>query len=421
MTSYRTGGDRCDPEPGPHGPRGRFPDIARPGNGKGTDHMWRMTWKVGFAVLLGMGACATADAPAPTTWAASLAVRAGAMDGPGALSGVWDLEVGPEGQLLVVQTSVGSITVFDSTGQYLRTLGRRGRGPGEFSRLSRVGWTRDTLWVMDIGKLHLFDRQLRYVRTIQPVVATPPAGADRVVPGPIMADGSILGIPIAYVQRDREPLALLTDSGAVTRVLAEVATDHRSADVKLNGHATTIANPWAADTRWFNASDGRSLVAVERPAPQSGERARFTILRIGLNGDTLVHRSVEYTPIPLEAAARDRVYRELATRLSRIAAVTAAEMERQIRADLSAPAYHVPVTDLVTGRDGTIWLRREEVAGDSVAWEVYDQAGDLRGRLRLPAGLRVYRAQTERIWGVVTDSLDVPFVEVYRVTGGVES
>ena len=44
-------------------------------------------------------------------------------------------------------------------------------------------------------------------------------------------------------------------------------------------------------------------------------------------------------------------------------------------------------------------------------------AGGELAFVRLPARLEVHVAEAGRVWGVVTDSLDVPYMEVYEIAG----
>ena len=61
-------------------------------------------------------------------------VAIGTMDGeePYQLHTVSDAARGGNGQILVLNTSTAEVRVFDANGRYLRSIGRRGRGPGEF-------------------------------------------------------------------------------------------------------------------------------------------------------------------------------------------------------------------------------------------------------------------------------------------------
>lgn len=55
-------------------------------------------------------------------------------DGPGTLDQAQALAVGPQGQLLVLDSGRLQVQVFDAEGQYLRSFGRPGKLPGEFAR-----------------------------------------------------------------------------------------------------------------------------------------------------------------------------------------------------------------------------------------------------------------------------------------------
>jgi hypothetical protein len=60
----------------------------------------------------------------------------GAIDGPPELvfGDVTSVAVRRNGNILVLDAQARAVREFDSTGRYLRTLGRRGQGPGEFER-----------------------------------------------------------------------------------------------------------------------------------------------------------------------------------------------------------------------------------------------------------------------------------------------
>lgn len=77
-------------------------------------------------------------------------VTIGGLDGPGldVISMFSDVAVDRRGRVLV--WSEAEISVFDSTGTYLRTVGRRGEGPGEYQSISHI----------DVGPryIHVFDR-----------------------------------------------------------------------------------------------------------------------------------------------------------------------------------------------------------------------------------------------------------------------
>lgn len=113
---------------------------------------------VAFTVLM-LSACGTAPPQVPNVTVDTLAggitvtmtatpIEAGrwallherdvapAVGAPGELLNPLDLALGDDGTLYVVEREPATVHVYDSSGRYLRSIGRSGRGPGEF----RVGF-----------------------------------------------------------------------------------------------------------------------------------------------------------------------------------------------------------------------------------------------------------------------------------------
>jgi hypothetical protein len=350
-------------------------------------------------------------------WTATAGVRAGALDGAGALTDVFDVEIGPDGEMLAGQPGVGMIAVFAADGGYLRSIGRRGQGPGEFQVVGRMGWMRDTLWVVDFGRLQLFDSNLEFARSITFPTLRPPAGIRRVIPGPILADGSILGIPVMADDGRAAPIVLLSSAGEITDTLAHVLTSETYVRISIpdSPQPGNVANPWTDDPIWASEPDGEAIIIVNRPTPERASGASFAIIRIGINGDTLFHRGIDYLPTELTADHADPWFNSMAQRLGQLLSVTEAQAERAIRRAIQPPRYHIPVSRMVVGQDGTIWLRREDIGREAVDWQVFDRSGVVLGRVSLPSTFDMHRARTDRVWGVQKDSLDVPFLQVYEI------
>lgn len=134
--------------------------------------------------------------------------------------------------------------VIDSTGRFIRALGRRGQGPGEFPNYSGpfgVG-AGDTLFVANNGMISVFDRELRFVRTFRPepggvghftlvpqgfaVVARAPAPDDGSVPYHILAhDGKTLR-SFGYEPRSRDLFKFLL-APSKNGIWANKYTTHR--------------------------------------------------------------------------------------------------------------------------------------------------------------------------------------------------
>lgn len=111
--------------------------------------------------------------PGPTAWADTSGwklVPDGELEGgigtPGELIDPGDVAVGEDGMVYVADTDPAVIKVYDSTGAFLRTIGREGEGPGEF-RVAYLAVWGSYLLVQDprVARASLFDTSGAFVRS----------------------------------------------------------------------------------------------------------------------------------------------------------------------------------------------------------------------------------------------------------------
>lgn len=77
------------------------------------------------------------------------------------------LAVDSKGQFLVTALGSDQVVVYSPSGKFLRAIGRKGRGPGEFSQAIRITMdSNDSVFVMDIGRISVFSPSLEYARTV---------------------------------------------------------------------------------------------------------------------------------------------------------------------------------------------------------------------------------------------------------------
>src|SRR5688572_28820069 len=115
----------------------------------------------------------------------------GTLDGApehefGLISGVLRMS---DGGVAVADMQANEVRFFDRNGKFIRLLGRRGRGPGEWTQLGRLGWYRgDTIftsnYISSIYELYTIDGA--YVRRLQLQ-----GGATEVALG-FRSDGSVI-------------------------------------------------------------------------------------------------------------------------------------------------------------------------------------------------------------------------------------
>lgn len=359
-------------------------------------------------------------------------VSIGSVDGGHyALTAVSDLEVAPDGRIYIAQPQEQRLRVFRPDGTFLRYIGRSGEGPGEFRTIDNVGWLNDSLYVIDprLSRVTLFSPSGQRGRTLTmtstevsgAMVPAPPArllpdGSGLVKPrvsAQVVGRGDVRGVPILRIAPDGSTLDTITlehwrgTGGAV-------ASDVMS---------LSVPQPLPSHTLWGADPSSGAIITVERPIAESGEDSHFEVLKRDLDGDTLFRRRYGYRPKALAPAAADSILHGAVARIERLlgprgeAALAARGMrlDDALRPALALPRFQPPISDMLVGRDGAIWLKREEVRSTNPRWVVLNPDGTIRYELETEPGVRILRSDGSRAWGVRQDEYGVEYVVVYRI------
>ena len=386
------------------------------------------------------------DAP----WRLEETLRLGSVDGGEVtFAPVWDLDVGPGGRIYLVQGWVPEVSVFLPDGRPAGTIGRAGEGPGEFPMSPlRLGWRGDTLWVSDRFTTHFFSADGAAVRQVSFETRVPSEGSI-FRPGTPLVDASFL--PQRSVTSDSRlfyladgvPLVRLSTSGEIVDTLAIVDqhlapfTIVRKRDANGWG-GVLLRHPLAysgGESQLPVAANPDGTAVVLLGAVRDGrEDARFDLLKIRFDGDTLLHRSISYAPRRITQNEETRLREGFGALLAgdyypdsmrRPMSARESERKRRLGFDLiTFPEHHPPVRKIVAGHDGSIWLLRESSPSPADLWEIYGEDGRLEGSVRITGTvsaipwnprLEIFRATRTEVWGMTTDDLEVPYIHRYRV------
>lgn len=301
------------------------------------------------AACLLLTACAkdrdSGDAP---TWTLQETLRIGEGDeGPTSFSWVKGIAEGTDGRIYIYEHSTQDIRVFDRSGAHLKTIGRKGAGPGELANAEGIVFAGDgALWVRD-------DANGRFTR--------------------FDADGNILdawSMSFCWSQGTWAPLVTterIVDHDCVPRQgggyrvvgyrtdrsgVDSLAMEAACGDPKLNEAATWI-------TRFERGMSYRQIPYAPRAmrtfdvtgatwcAPNT---ANYELLRITPAGDTVrVVRAIP--PQPVTAAERDSVIAEIESR-----GPTGVDFSR---IPATKPAIHRMTVD----DQNRLWVRRDRDGG----------------------------------------------------------
>ncbi len=382
-----------------------------------------------LVLLLVLGACGEAGEPDTAAGGVRLtALRAqvyGAVEGPGALARVFDVEVSPAGRVFASQPMVAEIAVFEPDGTFARTIGRRGEGPGEFRAPGAVRLRGDTLTVLDFTRgISLLGQEGEFFRRISFHLPAPPGSGFPTRPITLLADGTVgCFAPLAPAlvtsgKVTRQSWVRATRDGELLDTLIVHSVEGRYMELELpRAGRRGTGHPAAWHDLVAIPPDGSFVIAVDRSAAAGGPEPVFRVHRIALSGDTVRSREFRYEPVPLTAEWKDTAV----ARMARVHAVgeglAPERLAERIGPQVPWPAHHPAVSRVLAGADGTVWLEREPIPGDSVRWDLLDPELEPLGHTYLPASVDVKRVSRGAVWGVEEDELGVPRIVRFDVRG----
>jgi hypothetical protein len=189
-------------------------------------------------------------------------LRIGSLSGKHDAFGIiTDAAFDHRGQILIADYSSHSVSVFDSAGHYVLTLGRQGRGPGEFQSPGRIAvGPADSvfIWDSDLARISVFSPELQFVRSFS---VSPSWLVNGIA---FLPDG---GLVLATIGRgERRPLRFVSRTGEVG---AEFGPTLLQRDLKgyeaslLGGSVIGIGNLLAYSSKspygiWIMGWDGRT-------------------------------------------------------------------------------------------------------------------------------------------------------------------
>jgi len=343
-----------------------------------------------------------------TAWRLIEDLRIGnaAGEGPAGFSDINGLAVDGAGRVYVLVRDAQEVRVFDSSGTFVRRMGRKGQGPGELQNATGMGWDpAGRLWVADPanGGYSVFDTAGRFImrrlRSSSFYMAP--------WPGAFLATGELVdviglpgGFPPTFALARYDTAMVPRDTIPLPQYRGELFThSSKSAggvSMMSAGVPFTPSLAWRLDARgflWF------------------GITAPYRIYQGRLGGDTV--RIVErvYDPIPVTSAER-------AKSLERFSWFT--QQGGQID-ESRIPARKPAFERFYVDDRGGLWVVPEVAAQDTAGgtpFDVFDGEGRYLGRLRAPWAVSgslppVFRG--DRLYVVTTDDDGVPYVVRGRI------
>lgn len=314
-------------------------------------------------------------------------LRIGHVESPDlGFSRVDEIDVDRDGFIYVFETLSPAIRVFTETGEFVRSIGRSGQGPGEFigPRFS-FGVHGDTVWVIDeliARRITLFSRTGEVLSTGQirglPVDLGPAIASASLIPFEMRRDGRFAS-DVGMVSRTGSVADPATGPGPVR--VPRVTFDASGAVMDTVGWGNDLFSRPASSVVWVPVAEGE--LEVEMVGEPRVDAGVFRVTRRDLSDNTVGSQEFRFRPV----------------------------------ATADGTGFINPVSLVRLGSDESIWLRRENVeTNDSIAWIVLDREFEVVGQLTLPReGFRVEWSRDDAMLVVQSDDLHIPWIVRYRL------
>lgn len=361
------------------------------------------------AILLGAGACRDTDA-APAVglaWqsvaAPSCSLTSVASSGPDlTLTRVEGLDVDSRGRIYLADPRQGGVRVLAPDGQPLRTIGRPGRGPGEFKYVRSVQiLPGDSLLVYDVELYRLsvfapdsgkiaYDRNLASTST-----GTPPNWVEK-LPGQRALFAThrkpyVAGARAADDHNRTQAVRLLEWDGRTRQDSVLVLPVLQPLIVRNGGAVGATSNPFARPGLVRLGPDGKIYYGW-------GDSIAIAIHSLDgqqVGGFSLPFAGPGVTNRDVDAATED---------MDKV-------FGRALRK--SVPERWPAFRSFVVDDEGRIWLGLLAPNGQPTRWTAFSETGAPICSAALPANVDVRLIRGGKAYAVATDEADVPQIQVY--------
>ena len=314
-------------------------------------------------------------------------------------------DVDAQGRVYALDNQSQEIHIFGPDGVWVRTVGKRGPGPGEFEGAAAVDVNRTgEIWVMEMqkGQLSILDSTGNYQRTEQ-INSTGwdywpyPGGFDQ------------LGRYNAFVlsfedENTSELLARFNQSFAPLDTIAlpvsPVKTE-RFEVVNEGGGSIRTSIPFQGSFNWRFSSSGNFWTLLTRP---------YELAEITADGKVLRRITKEFEPLPVTSADMKAAREDLTWFTNQGGKVDESRIPRT-----------KPVVSSFFGDDeGNLWVRRVETTpeDEESLFDVFGAEGHFLGEVRFPFSLRTNLEPIVRdglLYGTTTDDLGADLIVRARI------
>lgn len=342
-------------------------------------------------------------------------------EAPYLLDGVMGVVRLDDGGIVVANMGDNTLRFYDAAGRHIRSVGRSGRGPGEFVQILKLERQGEELHVGQffVHPIQVFDLAGAHVRSVVPeagrtglsLVGTLGDGSHIMVSWPqgtaVQTGGSWVEDAIVY----HVPGA----GGAADSLLSRPGVAYSQVLGRFGN--PIVFGPIVV----LEVSDDRIIYSF---------RERYEIEEYDVDGtlQRIIRRA--WTPEPVTEAQIARYKDELINLEAEGGGAPPArlvEQRRRIADESSYATHHPPFDELLADREANLWAERTDPDrtehGGSLnptydspsRWDVFDARGVWLGEVEMPPRFRPYEIGPDYVAGVWRDDVDVEHARVYAL------
>jgi hypothetical protein len=338
-------------------------------------------------------------------------LRIGEADGEGPylFGSVRNVIPDAHGRIWVMDSQARELRLFGPDGQYLRTVGGAGEGPGEFqTNPCAFPGPNGEVWVEDFRYWHRFDGEGAHVATLFRL-NTLGCGVRQWTPDGRLVMVSTEGSMARGDQRSFFVVYSLADDGQVmpgdTFSTPERPTAHSITWIDPEGIGRIILQiPFVHRPSWVLGPMGELFV--------SDREGAYEIRRASLAGDTLLVMGRPHEPVPIDASVRTATIDGFAEGVRSRGFTPEPPFTPSL-----VPTVYPPLSRFFIGHDGSVWVRSEQ-GPDLEVLDLFSPDGRFLGRVDVPDDFHRMFIQAvvgDHMYGSVQDDLGIAYAVRLRI------
>jgi len=259
-------------------------------------------------------------------------------EGPCSFEIISDIKADSRGRIYVVDEHAHSIKVFDKKGNYLKVMGRKGQGPGEFIAPVEMAVLKEKIAVYSLGRISYFDLDGDFLNH------------NKVMFGRTMVfdtEGNVITLQPGPPEVNKNFLKKFNPEGELILTLAETAVERPAPGEKRSALPPTLL---------FTARENDDVVWAHRD--------KYEVHVVDKSGKKLFIINKEYNPVELTEKHKQRFLEHIRGEESRF----------------RFPEHLPPIRYITSDEKNRIWICTYETREEKYVYDIFDSEGRLLGR-----------------------------------------